>query len=48
MFLCKELIKARKLCSIFKFIDELSSVNDGVEFLINYCIICSEKVGLDK
>ena len=24
-----DLIKARKLCNIFRFIDDLSSINDG-------------------
>lgn len=31
-----ELIKARKLCNIFRFIYEQNSSNDGGEFEINY------------
>ena len=27
-----DLIKARKLCNIFRFIDDLNSINDGGEF----------------
>ena len=30
------LIKARKLCNIFRFIDDLNSINDGGEFKSNY------------
>ena len=31
-----DLIKARKLCNIFRFIDDLNSVNDGGEFESNH------------
>ena len=31
-----DLIKARKLCNIFRFIDDLNSINDGGEFESNY------------
>ena len=30
-----DLIKARKLCNIFRFIDDLNSINDGGEFESN-------------
>ena len=30
------LIKTRKLCTIFRFIDDLTSIYDGGEFEINY------------
>ena len=31
-----DLIKARKLCNIFRFIDDLNSLNNGGEFKSNY------------
>ena len=32
-----DLIKARKLCNIFRFIDDLNLINDDEEFESNYC-----------
>ena len=37
------LIKARKLCNIFRLIDDLNSINVGGEYEIKCCIICLEK-----
>ena len=42
------LIKARKLCNIFRFIDDLNSINDGGEFESNYSNICPEELQLGK
>ena len=42
------LIKARKLCNIFSFIDDLNSFNDGGEFESNYSNICPEELQLGK
>ena len=43
-----DLIKARKLCNIFRFIDDLNSTNDGGEFESNYSNIYPEELQLDK
>ena len=42
------LIKARKLCSIFRFIDDLNCINDGGEFESNYSNIYPEELQLGK
>ena len=42
------LIKARKLCNIFRFIDDLNSINDGGEFESNYSNIYPEELQLGK
>ena len=34
-----DLIKTKNLCNIFRFIDDLSSINDGRDFESNYCNI---------
>ena len=36
------LIKARKLCNIFRFIDDLNTINDGGEFESSYSNIYTE------
>ena len=41
-------IKARNLCNIFRFIDDLNSINDGGEFESNYSNICHEELQLGK
>ena len=44
-----DLIKARKLCNIFRFIDDLSSINDGNwEFESSYSNIYLEELQLGK
>ena len=43
-----DLIKARKLCNIFTFIDDLNSINDGEEFESNYSNINPEELQLGK
>ena len=43
-----DLIKARKLCNIFRFIDDLNSINDGGEFESNYSNIYPEELQLGK
>ena len=43
-----DLIRARKLCSIFRFIDDLNSLNDGGEFVTNYSNIYPEELKLRK
>ena len=43
-----DLIKARKLCSIFRFIDDLNSINDGGEFESNFSKIYPEELQLSK
>ena len=43
-----DLIKARKLCNIFRFIDDLNSVNDSREFESNYSNIYPEELHLGK
>ena len=42
------LIKVRKLCNIFRFIDDLNSVNDGEEFESNYSNIYPEELQLGR
>ena len=43
-----DLIKAKKLCGIFRFNDHLSSINDGGEFESNYSNIYPEELQLGK
>ena len=43
-----DLIKARKLCNIFRFIDDLKSTNNGGEFESNYSKIDPEDLQLGK
>ena len=43
-----DLIKARKLCNIFRFIDDLNSINDGREFESKYSNIYPEELQLGK
>ena len=44
-----DLIKARLLgCNIFRFIDDLNSINDGGEFESNYSNIYPEELQLSK
>ena len=43
-----DLVKARKLCNIFRFIDDLNSINDVGEFESNYSNIYPEKLQLGK
>ena len=43
-----DLIRARELCNIFRFIDDLNSINDGGEFGSNYSDICPEELQLGK
>ena len=43
-----DLIKARKLCNIIRFIDDLNSINDGGEFESNYSNIYPEELQLGK
>ena len=43
-----DLIKARKRCNIFRFINDLNSINDGGEFEINFCKIYPEELQLSK
>ena len=43
-----DLIKARNICNIFRFIDDLNSINDGGEFESNYSNIYPEELQLDK
>ena len=43
-----DLFKARKLCNIFRFIDDMNSINDGWEFESNYSNIYPEKLQLRK
>ena len=43
-----DLIEARKLCNIFRFIDDLNSMNDGGEFERNYSNIYPEELELGK
>ena len=43
-----DLIKARKLCHIFRFIDDLNSTNGGGEFESNYSNIYSWELALGK
>ena len=43
-----DLTKARKLCNIFRFTDDLNSINDGGEFESNYSNIYPEEFQLGK
>ena len=43
-----DLMKARKLCNIFRFIDDLNTINDGGEFESNYSNSYSEELQLGK
>ena len=43
-----DLIKAKKLCNISRFIDDLNSINDGREFESNFSKICPEELQLSK
>ena len=43
-----DLIKAKKLCNIFRFIDDLNSINDGGEFESNFSKIYPEELQLSK
>ena len=43
-----DLIKTRKLCNIFKFINDLNSINDGGEFESSYSNIYPEELQLGK
>ena len=43
-----DLIKAGKLCNIFRFIDDLNTTNDGGELESNYSNIYPEELQLDK
>ena len=40
--------RTRKLCNIFRFIDDLKSINDGGEFESNYSNIYPEELQLGK
>ena len=39
-----DLIKARKLCNIFRFIDDLNSINDDGKIEISYSNIYPEEL----
>ena len=43
-----ELIKVRKHCNIFRFINDLNSINDGGEFESTFFKIYSEELQLSK
>ena len=43
-----DLIKVRKLCNIFRFIDDLNSINDCGKFESNSCNIYLEELQLGK
>ena len=43
-----DLTKARKLCNIFRFIDDLNSINDDGEFESSYSNIYPEELQLSK
>ena len=43
-----DLIKARKLCNIFRYVGDLNPINDGGEFESNYSNIYSEELQLDE
>ena len=43
-----DLIKTRKFCNIFRFIDDLNSINDDGEFESNYSNIYPEELQLGK
>ena len=42
------LIKARKFCNIFRFIDDLNSIHDGGEFESSYSNIYPKELHLGK
>ena len=42
------LFKARKICNVFRFIDDLNSINDGGKFESNYSNIYPEELQLGK
>ena len=44
----KDLIRARKLCNIFRIIDDLNAINDAGEFENNYQHIYPEELELGK
>ena len=44
----KDLIRARKLCNIFRFIDDLNAVNDAGEFEKYFQDIYPEELELGK
>ena len=43
-----DLIKARKLCNILRFVNDLNSINDGGKFESSYSNIYPEELQLDK
>ena len=43
-----DLIKARQLCNIFRFIGDLNSINDDGEFQSSCSNICPEELQLGK
>ena len=43
-----DLIKARKLCNIFRFIDDLNAISDGGEFESNFSNIYPDESHLGK
>ena len=43
-----DLIKARKLCNILRFVNDLNSINDGGQFESSYSNIYPEELQLDK
>ena len=43
-----DLIKTRKFCNIFRFIDDLNSINDDGEFESNYSNIYPEELQIGK
>ena len=43
-----DLIKVRKLSNIFRFLDDLNSINDSGEFESNYSNIYPEELQLGK
>ena len=43
-----DLIKARKLCNIFRFVDGSNSINDGGEFESSYSNVYPEELQLGK
>ena len=43
-----DLIKARKLCNIFRFIDDLNSIIDDGEFESSYSNIYPEELQIGK
>ena len=42
------LMKARKICNIFRFSNDLHPINDGGEFESNFSKICPEELQLGK